>query len=231
MLCFMVSAATVVGSGGTSLAQAVGPYGNDAGGYVGPLSYNPTYAQYGLPGVGVSPWNPIVQSQLNLGMKTARYQMYSGWANQSNSAANLYYQEALGQQQRNSQQPLAVQPRYDVRNRVPLPVASASDAPRMLPKNEVLRGDGAVIWPEKLPVTPNLDASKAAAESAIRVAVREYEANGKASIQSVAEAKSQLFAYGKPAIEQLTWTNRVAGHRLLAFFQSLEQVLDKLADE
>jgi hypothetical protein len=216
------------------MAQAVGPYGNDAGGYGsygGVLSYNPTYSQYGLPGVGVSPWNPIVQAQLNLGMKTARYQMYSGWANQSNAAANLFYQQALAQQQRNSQQSMAVPPRYDVRQRVPRPVSSSTDAPKMLPKNAVLRGDGAVIWPATVPTDAKLEPSKAAAEAAIRVAVKEYEADGKASIQSVSEAKSLLFAYGKPTLEQASWSSRTTGRKLLDFFRSLEQTLDKLADE
>ena len=189
----------VLGSDRECLAQAAGPYGNDAGGYAGPLSYNPTYSQYGLPGVGVSPWNPIVQQQLNLGMRTARYQMYSGWANQSNAAANLFYQQAIAQEHRNGQQTLAVPPRYDVRQRIPRPVDSANDRPKMLPKNAVLRGDGAVLWPATLPADDKLEPAKAAAEAAIRVAVKEYEASGNATVQSVAEAKSQLFAFGKPA--------------------------------
>ena len=65
------------------------------------------------PGVGVSPWNPIVQAQLNLGLRTARYNMYSAWADQANAAANLYYQQAVAQSIQNEQQ--AMQARYDVR--------------------------------------------------------------------------------------------------------------------
>jgi hypothetical protein len=50
-----------------------GPYTSyNANQYPGPIYYNPGYAQFGLPGVGVSPWNPIVQAQLNLGMQAAR---------------------------------------------------------------------------------------------------------------------------------------------------------------
>ena len=75
----------------------------------GPIYYNPGYAQYGLPGVGVSPWNPIVQAQLNLGMRTARYNMYSAWADQSNAAANLFYQQAVTQQIQNPQATQAMQ--------------------------------------------------------------------------------------------------------------------------
>ena len=39
------------------------------------INYNYDYMRYGPPGVGVSPWNPIVQAQLNLGMRTARYNL------------------------------------------------------------------------------------------------------------------------------------------------------------
>ena len=63
------------------------------------------------------------------------------------------------------------------------------------------------------------------------MAVKEFEANGKASIQSVAEAKSQLLAYGKPALEQLVRSNRAEAKKLLKFLASLEQELNALAGE
>jgi hypothetical protein len=192
--------------------------------------YNPGYAQYGLPGIGVSPWDPIVQAQLNLGLRTARYNMYSSWADQSNAAANLYYQQAMAQAIKNRQQELALQPRYDVRQRVPRPVsANDTSTPKPLPRNEVLKNDGEVLWPSVAPSSATLDKSKSAAEAAIRVAAKEFQANGKASIQSVAEAKSQLVAYGKPALEQLVRSDRDDAKQLLTFLASLEGVLDTLA--
>jgi hypothetical protein len=63
------------------------------------------------------------------------------------------------------------------------------------------------------------------------VAVEEFEENGKATIQSVAEAKSLLFAYGKPQLDRVAGKNPSEARRLLAFFQSLEQVLNGLAGE
>jgi hypothetical protein len=100
-----------------------------------------------------------------------------------------------------------------------------------LPRNEVLDKDGQVLWPSSLPSSETLDKAKAAAEAAIRVAVKEFEANGRASIQSVAEAKSQLFAYGKPALAQLVRANHDEAKKLLRFLASLEHVLDGLAGE
>jgi hypothetical protein len=210
-----------------------GPYTSyNTNQYPGPIYYNPGYAQYGLPGVGVSPWNPIVQAQLNLGMRTARYNMYSAWADQSNAAANLYYQQAVNQQIQNARMQTPIQPRYDVETRVPRPVAQVNaEAKKLLGKSDVLKDDGQVIWPENAPSSNEMDKARAGAESAIRVAVKEFDASGKASIASVAEAKSQLFAYGNPAIDQLARANRGEARKLFKFFASLEQVLDSLAGE
>jgi hypothetical protein len=210
-----------------------GPYSSyNANQYPGPIYYNPGYAQYGLPGVGVSPWNPIVQAQLNLGLKTARYNMYSAWADQSNAAANLYYQYAVAQQLQNQQHLQGMQVRYDVQTRAPRPVSSVNpEAKKLLAKGDVLNANGDVVWPAKLPSSEALDKSRSAAEAAIRVAVKEFEAQGKASIQSVAEAKSQLLAFGKPALEQLVRANRDEADKLLKFLASLEQALNSLAGE
>ena len=144
-----------LGSAGVVGAQTQpGPYNSyNANQYTGPLYYNPGYAQYGLPGVGVSPWNPIVQAQLNLGMRTARYNMYSAWADQSNAAANLYYQQAVSQQLQNQRQMQTVQPRYDVSTRAPHPVPTQNaDAKQLLSRGDVLKADGSVVWPENAPV-------------------------------------------------------------------------------
>jgi hypothetical protein len=218
----------------TAQTQALpGPYSSfNANQYPGPIYYNPGYAQYGLPGVGVSPWNPIVQAQLNLGMRTARYNMYSAWADQSNAAANLYYQQAVAQQLENQKQQQAMQVRYDVETRAPRPVSHVNpETKKLLNKGDVLKSSGEVAWPATVPSSETLDKSRSGAEAAIRVAVKEFEADGRASIQSVAEAKSQLLAYGKPALEQLVRANREEAEKLLKFLASLEQVLNSLAGE
>lgn len=75
-----VTLVLVAGTAREAAAQTPlpGPYTSfNMNQYHGPMYYNPGYVQYGLPGVGVSPWNPIIQAQLNLGMRTARYNMYS----------------------------------------------------------------------------------------------------------------------------------------------------------
>ena len=231
---FLAGMVTLLPGMAVAQTQALpGPYNSyTMNQYPGPMYYNPGYAQYGLPGVGVSPWNPIVQAQLNLGMRTARYNMYSAWADQSNAAANLYYQQAVAQQLQNQQQLQAMQVRYDVNTRAPRPVSSVNpEAKKLLAKGDVLKANGDVAWPAIAPASDALDKTRSAAESAIRVAVKEFEADGRASIQSVAEAKSQLLAYGKPALEQLVRVNRGEANKLLKFLASLEQELNSLAGE
>ncbi len=208
------------------------PYSNyNWNDYTGMMNYNYDYSRYGLPGVGVSPWNPILQAQLNLGLKTARYNMYTAWANQAAGVANLYNQQAIAQAMQNAQAEQALHARYDVRNRVPRPAQPATEPPKPLPRNKVLKENGDVIWPSPPASSDTLDKNRFAAEAAIRVAVKEFETNGHASIQSVAEAKSQLFAYGKPVLQQLARANRGEAEKLLTFFISLERVLDELAGE
>ena len=148
----------------------------------------------------MSPWNPIVQAQLNLGMRTARYNMYSAWADQSNAAANLYYQQAVAQQIQNAQAQQAMQPHYDVQTRCSGRLTrSSADASGSWPGVMCSRKTARVIWPASAPSSDELDKARRGAEAAIRVAVKEFETTGKASIASVAEAKSDLFEYGKPA--------------------------------
>jgi hypothetical protein len=105
------------------------------------------------------------------------------------------------------------------------------EAKKLLSKGDVLKANGEVAWPPSLPASESLDKWRSAAEAAIRVAVKEFEANGKASIQSVAEAKSELFEFGKPALEQLVRANRDEANKLLKFLASLEQVLNSLAGD
>ena len=193
----------------------------------GPIYYNPGYAQNGLPGVGVSPWNPIVGAQVDLGVRTARYNMYRAWADEANAAANLAYQRAVGQAIQNQQQ--AMQARIDVRQRVPRRDSPGRRSAWLLPPNALLKEDGSVAWPASAPSGGSLDQSKSAAEAAIRIAVKEYASAGKATIHSVAEAQSQLVLYGKPALEELARANRGDAETLLTFLASLEQVLNELA--
>jgi len=93
----------------------------------------------------------------------------------------------------------------------------------------VVSPDGKVLWPGRAPNDGDLAKARSAAEAAVRVAVKEFEANGKASVQSVVAAKELLFAYGKPAIQKLAAENDARAKNLFTFLSSLEQLLDSLA--
>jgi hypothetical protein len=209
--------------------QATPNYQYGAGGPFG-LNYNWDYMRYGLPGVGVSPWDPIMQSQLNLGMRTAQYDMYNAWSADMYQTANLYNQQAIAQALENQKQMQAMQPRYDVRTQAPRTMKSRDRGrTQLLQRNQVLSRDGKVLWPGRAPSEGELGKARAAAEAAIRVAVKEFEADGKASVQSVVEAKELLYAYGKPALEELAGKSRTATEGMIKFLASLEQVLNSLA--
>lgn len=207
------------------------PSYNYAQGYGDGINYNADYMSYGLPGVGISPWNPIVNAQLNLGMRTARYNMLNSWSAQSYQAANLFNQEAISQAINNARRSPVMQPSYEVNRRAVQPAEPEQPAPQPLPRADLLTPAGAVRWPASLPSVGILNSVKSAAEAAIAVATKEFVASGRASIQSVAEAKSRLFAYGQPAIKLVAQKDKAKAQELLKFFVSLEHALDSLAGE
>jgi hypothetical protein len=210
--------------------QVTPNYNWGAGGAYG-LNYNTDYMRYGLPGVGVSPWNPIVQAQLNLGLRTAQYDMYNAWSANMYQMANLYNQQAIAQQIDNARQmQQTMEPRFDVRKRTQRgPKSVEQSGPAPLSRNQVLSPDGLVLWPGRAPTDGDLAKARSAAEAAIKVAVKEFEANGKATVQSIVEAKERLAAYGQPALKKLAAGNMDAAKNLLRFLASLEQVINSLA--
>jgi hypothetical protein len=227
VLCLL---GTVVASASAQLNYQNTPHYHLRAGDPYGMNYNWDYMRYGLPGVGVSPWNPIVQSQLNLGMRTAQYNAYNAWTANMYQMANLYNQQAIAQAIENQRRVPATEPRYDVRDRTPR--VAREDRPAVhpsVPINQVLSPDGKVLWPGRAPSEGDLAKKRAAAEAAILVAVREFKADGKATVSSVAEAKELLYSYGQPAILTLGAKNRPAAEELLRFFSSLENVLNSLA--
>lgn len=228
---FILPMALLAGFARAQLPYQTTPSYNGRAGDPYGLNYNADYLRYGLPGVGVSPWNPIVQAQLNLGMQTARYEMYNAWTARMYQAANLYNQQAIAQQLANDRQMRQVmEPRYDVRQRTPRsPETREQASTSTLPRNEVLTSDGTVIWPGRAPTDGDLGKARSAAEAAIKIAVKEFEASGKATVQSIVEAKERLAAYGQPALRKLAETNMEAAKNLLRFLASLERVVNSLA--
>ncbi|MGC8641932.1 MAG: hypothetical protein ACP5XB_18860, partial [Isosphaeraceae bacterium] len=219
---FGLSLLFFAGSATAQLPYQATPYYNWGAGDPYGLNYNADYMRYGLPGVGVSPWNPIVQAQLSLGMEAARYEAYNAWTARMYQAANLYNQQAITQQLANERQmQQAMEPRYDVRQRTPRPPRTREPAGATpLPRNQVLSPEGSVLWPGRAPADAELGKSRAAAEAAIKIAVKEYTANGRATVQSIVEAKERLAAYGKPALQKLADANMEAARNLLRFLTS-----------
>jgi len=193
------------------------------------LNYNYGFMRYGLGAVGGSSYDPMMQSQLNLGMGAAPYGAYGPAAAEIYQGANQNIQEAATQAMQNQRQMQAMELRFDVRKRTPRTVQSKErQANKLLTRNQVLSSDGKVLWPSKAPSDGELGKSRAAAEEAIKVAYKEFKAGGKASVQNVVEAKELLYSYGHPALGKAAGQSRQAAQGLLHFLSSLERAIDSL---
>ena len=196
------------------------PYGSN---------YNYGFMRYGQGGFGGSPYNSMPQSQLNVGMGTTPYDVYGTAPAQIYQGANQNIQEAATQAMQNQRQMQAMELRFDVRKRTPRTVQSKErQANKLLTRNQVLSSDGKVLWPNKAPNDGELGKSRAAAETAIQVAYKEFKAGGKASVQNVVEAKELLYSYGHPALDKAAGQSRQAAQGLLRFLSSLERAIDSL---
>ena len=189
------------------------------------------YMRYGPPGVGVSPWNPIVQAQLNLGMRTAQYDMYNAWTANMYQMANLYNQQAIAQQIENARQmQQTMEPRYDVRKRTqrapksveqsgsPLcrairfsrPTASCSGRVELQPTE---------TWPRH--ARPPRRPSRSPSRNSRRMAKPRFRASSRPRNVSPHTVN--------PALKKLAARNMDAAKSLLRFLASLEQVINSLA--
>jgi len=192
-------------------------------------NYNYGFMRYGEGGFGGSPYNAMVQSQLNMGMGPAPYGVYGPAAPETYQGANQNLQEAAMQAMQNHRQMQAMELRFDVRKRTPRTEQSKErQANRLLTRNQVLSSDGKVLWPSKAPSDGELGKSRAAAEAAIQVAYKEFKAGGKASVQNVVEAKELLYSYGHPALDKAAGQSRQAAQGLHHFLSSLERAIDSL---
>ena len=154
-----------------------------------------------------SQYNSMPQPQFNGGMGATPYDVYGPAAAGIDQGVGQNVQNAALQAMQNQQQMQAMELRFDVRNMTPKTVqAKERAANKPLTRNQVLSSDGKVLWPGRAPSEGELGKSRAAAEAAIKVAYKEFKADGKASVQNVVEAKELLYAYGHPALEKAGWS-------------------------
>ncbi len=196
------------------------PYGSN---------YNYGFMRYGQGEFGGSPYNPMAQSQLNVGMGPAPYDVYGTAPDETYQGSNQNIQEAAALAMQNQRQMQAMELRFDVRKRTPRTVQSKErQANKLLNRNQVLSSDGKVLWPTKAPSDGELGKSRAAVDAAIQVAYKEFKSGGKASVQNVVEAKELLYSYGHPALGKAAGQSRQAAQGLLHFLSSLERAIDSL---
>jgi hypothetical protein len=81
--------------------------------------------------------------------------------------------------------------------------APAADARAVLPLASFFSTAGALVWPNGAPTEGPLDSQKAAADSGASAVYREVQANGRAPVALVGDARGALIAYGQPALDYL----------------------------
>ncbi len=195
----------------------------------GSLNYNYGFMRYGVGSAGASPSGPTMQPQYNGGTAPAPYGVYGMGAAGVYQGANQNIPDAAMNTLQNQNQMPGMELRYDVRKKTPRTMQpKGPQANKLLALNQVLSSEGKVLWPVNTPGSGELGKSRAAAESAIKVAFQEFKDSGKASVHNVVEAKERLYAYGHPALNKAASQGRQSSQRLLQFLSSLEHSLDSL---
>ncbi len=119
-----------------------------------------------------------------------------------------------------------------MKGRGPAPSPTAGTAPRpVVPLASFFDGAKRLLWPSDAPVAGDLQQKRDIADEGSLVVLGELQAQGRASIASVADSRQKLLDYGQPALREIraSATPPVAEtfHAFLfALYESLAQAAD-----
>ncbi|GIW88539.1 MAG: hypothetical protein KatS3mg108_2863 [Isosphaeraceae bacterium] len=114
-------------------------------------------------------------------------------------------------------------PRFPLRS---ARAGAAATGPRLV---DLTTRDGRVIWPEAAPTAGDLAEKRQAADDAIRLALSNFRATGRASVATITSAIRSLVNYANPAIEQLRRDDPASVFAFRDFVLSLDRGLRTLA--
>jgi hypothetical protein len=108
------------------------------------------------------------------------------------------------------------------------PPAPAAAAPPVVPLTSFFNEAKQLVWPGDAPVAGDLQQKRDTSDDSCRVVLREYQAQGRATVGSVTDSRLKLIDYGQPALQMIrqSATPRVADtfHLfLLSLYESLAQ--------
>ena len=188
------------------------PYGSN---------YNYGFMRYGQGGFGGSSYNPMMQSQPNLGMGTAPYGGYGPAAAENYQGANPNNQEAAAQAMQNQRQMQAMELRFDVRKKTPKTVQSKErQANKLLTRNQVLSSDGKVLWPARAPATVSLASRERLPRRPSRPPSRSSRTTARPRSRTSSRPRICSTAYGHPALDKAARQSRQAAQSLHISFSA-----------
>jgi hypothetical protein len=85
--------------------------------------------------------------------------------------------------------------------------------------------DGAVLWPQTSPV----DESRQKVDTSIASIAKQFQDTGKATVQSVNEARQALQVYGQPALAKVRSDRPATATAFKAFLNNLDASLAGMA--
>jgi hypothetical protein len=125
--------------------------------------------------------------------------------------------------------PRPASPGSQVTAPAPAATATAAVAPQpVIPLASFFDSMKQLVWPSDAPVTGDLRQKRDVSDAGCLAVLKEYQAQGRATVGSVTDSRLKLIAYGQPALEEIRTnaTPRVADafHLfLLSLYESLNQ--------
>lgn len=82
-------------------------------------------------------------------------------------------------------------------------VATAPGRPEALSIDAYFLTDGTIDWPRDAPDAGTLGSARAEVEQAVKIVRAQVQSRGRATVQSIGEAKQRLVHYGQPALAEV----------------------------
>lgn len=191
------------------------------GGYgFGPFGYNNTNNP-------ASSFEDPVERQQRIALANSRYDLQTAQTAKAYAEANYFQQQAMAAAQQNEPEtpPAPVREKYNVRTTTARSRPRASTAAPKVPLDQLMTPEGQIKWPAAAPA----DAARARVDDAIGAIAKQFKQDGKASVQSVNEARDALYAFGLPALADVRKTKPSSGPEFKDFLNGLDAALTGMA--
>ena len=198
----------VVAPGWSAPIPGYGGYGTGFGGYGGVSVYD----------------DPLVRQQ-QYALNASRYNLETAQATKAYQEANFFQQQAIATAMNNARQNQAVREQFNVRSATPKSRSHAQRNAPTVPLDQLMSKEGAVLWPQTSPV----DESRERVDVAVAAIAKQFQEHGKATVQSVNEARNLLSAYGHPALAAVRKDRRETATVFKSFLNNLDTSLAAMA--